>query len=115
MKLLKPQDNLTFEYEDLKLYIRPKATVKDRFELDMTGDWKDGSFTMSKTAYFLKLVELFVVGWDGVKDGSGKEVPYSFDTLQRLPSGKTDLLLLLGAFIAEKVGIISEPEPKKEG
>jgi hypothetical protein len=113
MELLKPQDNLTFEYEDVKFFVRSPATVKDRFELDMVGDWKDGKFTMSKSAYFLKLIELFVVGWAGVTQ-DGKDVPYAYATLmESFPNVKNDLILTLGAFIADKVGILPESEPKK--
>jgi|WetSurMetagenome_2_1015567.scaffolds.fasta_scaffold956070_1 hypothetical protein len=113
MELLKSQDNLTFEYEDVKFFVRPSASVKDRFEVDMVGDWKDGKFEMKKTAYFLKLVELFVVGWSGVTQ-DGKEVAYSYETLlNSFPNVKNDLILTLGAFIASKVGILPESEPKK--
>ena len=114
MELVKQLDNLEFVYEDVTFYIRPIATAKDRFEIDMTGDWKDGKFEMSKGDFFLKLIELFVVNWKGVtKDG--KKVPYSFKTFAELPNGKNDLILTLGGFIASKTGVLPEPDEKKEG
>lgn len=116
MELTKVQDNLVYPFEDVKFFVRTPATAGDRYELSMLGDWRDGKVVMKKGDYFLKVIELFVVGWDGVTEG-GKPVPYSYETfMRRFPvSPKQDLILTMGAWIAEKVGLLSIVEQKKEG
>lgn len=106
MELLKPKDNLTFSIGDVKFFIRPQMTVRDKLELDMLGDYDNGVFQVKKGDIIAKLVELFVVGWDGVTE-DGKPVPYSYRTFaERLPADMArDWMLNLGTFIFEQLGL----------
>ena len=106
MELVKAKDNLTYTINDVTFYIRADATVKDKFELDSAGEWKNGGYVMNVKTYWMKLIELFVTGWTGVTE-NGKDVPYSMEALMRLPAdGEQDWLLKLGSFIANSTGIM---------
>jgi hypothetical protein len=72
---------------------------------------------MAMGDYWKKMIELFVVDWKGVTE-DGKPVPYSYATLlTRLPADAVeDILLKLGSFISEKVGLHGKTDdPKKNG
>ena len=107
MELLKPKDNLAFSIGEVTFYFRPQLTVRDKFQLDMIGEYRDGVFTVTRGAVIEKLVELMVVSWNGVTE-DGKPVPYSFKTfIERLPADvSNDWILRLGGHILETVGLI---------
>jgi hypothetical protein len=106
MELLKGKDNLTFSVGDVKFFIRASATVRDKFAVDMTGTYENGVFKMDRVAFYHKMIELFVEGWDGVTM-DGKPVPYIFATfMDSFPADPTqDVVLKLGSFIATETGI----------
>lgn len=116
MELLKLEDNLTYQLGDVTFYFRGQMTADDKYELDMIGEWKNGTFEINRTAYFKKVVELFVTGWKGVTE-NGKDVPYSFHTLiTRLPGHMADdWLLRLSSEITTKVGIFAATDERKNG
>lgn len=106
MELVKAKDNLTYTINDVTFFIRSTATVKDKFDLDSAGEWKNGGYTMNVKTYWMKLIELFVVDWKGVTE-NGKAVPYSMEALLRLPAdGSQDWLLKLGSYIANETGVL---------
>lgn len=113
MELLKAKENLKYTIGDVTFLVRAQATVRDKFELDVAGDWnKDGKFVLNVGTAYRKLVELFVVGWEGVTQ-DGKPAPYSFDALMGLPADAvSDWILKLGTYIASTTGIIVGEEAK---
>lgn len=113
MELLKQQENAEFKIGDITFYIRTQMTVRDKFEMDIIGEYVDGHFQMKKGALIYKLVELFVVGWNGVTEDS-KPVPYSYETLiTRLPGDASkDIIIAIGSFIIDrlKIGVKADDE-----
>ncbi len=113
MELLKPKDNLSCTIGDVTFNIRPQMTVRDKFELDIIGEYKDGAMKITRGDLIHKLVELFVVNWSGVTQ-DGKPVPYSYDTLMnQLPADQTeDYIIKLGTFIVDAIGLLPKEAEK---
>ena len=92
---------MTFHY-------RSNLKARDKTELDLLGEMKNGRWTMDRSAYVKKIIELFVTNWEGVTE-DGKPVVYSYDVfMDRFPSGHggaVDLLVELSSAIGTSVGL----------
>lgn len=111
MELLKSKDNLSFQLGDVTFYIRSQMTVRDKFEMDMIGDYVNGKFSVRPADIYHKFVELFVCGWKGVTE-DGKDVPYSYQTfMQRIPGNVADdWILRIGSHIATELKLLPQPD-----
>jgi hypothetical protein len=111
MEVPKAKDNITYSIGDVTFHIRSQATVRDKFTVDVCGEWdNNGKFVLNHKAFYEKLVQLFVESWDGVTTDS-KAVPYSFEALMSLPADPSnDWILKLGTFIASNTGIMASQE-----
>lgn len=109
---LQKQGHHVFEWEDVKIKVRAHATAGDRFELNMLYDVDTkGRVEVPRRRFYVTVIERFVESWEGVNE-DGKPVPFSIANLERLPvKGTDDVILLLGAFIINRCGIL----PGKEG
>jgi|SRR5713226_5903531 len=112
MELLKPeQEPLKLIIGDVTFHVRSNLTARDKLAMDMIGEYVNGVFVLDKVSLFEKLIELFVVGWEGVTE-NGKPVPYSFKTfMTRFPGDVAqDWLLRLGGFIMDSLGLVKKAD-----
>jgi hypothetical protein len=116
MELVKQQEPLEFVYKDVTFIIRATATARDKFAVDMCGEFTDGKFVLDRVAFYHKLIQLFVTGWRGVTQ-DGKDVPYRYDTMMTLfpADPNLDVFLKLGTFIAAETGIFQAADDSKNG
>lgn len=120
MELIPDSPPARFPWKDAVILVKRRASVLDKFQLDMLGERKEeGGKLVAKFSQIelgRLLVRLFVVGWEGVTM-DGKDVPYSYELLEKsLPADRTeDFFLSLYAFIVKETDIFKRDiELKKD-
>jgi hypothetical protein len=112
MEIAKQNAPLEFKWKDITFQIRSTAMSGDKFAISMSSPIENGRQTFSLTAYYRKIIELFVIGWQGVTE-DGKDVPFSLDALGRLPvDANNDVFILLASFILNNTGFSADAERK---
>ena len=113
MELLEEQEPLKFKWEDAIFLVKPRATVYDKFNLDMSGrpEKVKGKLVAKFDNVELGrlLVKLFVIGWENVTL-KGKPVPYDYETLEKqMPADRTrDFYLAITDFIVKETDVFKK-------
>ena len=120
MELVQQPKALEFQWHDVRFFVRARATAEDRFEINLLYDVdkaQEGKVVVPRRALYLTLIERFVKGWEGVTQ-DGQAVPFTLDSLKRLPADQEDdVILYLGSFILNNTGLFvtREDGEKKKG
>jgi hypothetical protein len=113
MELLEDVEPLKFPWNDAFLLVKRRASVYDKFVLDMQGSREsiDGKLVarIDNIELGRVLVKLFVVGWENVTK-NGKAVAYSYDVLERqMPADKErDFYLAITDFIVKETDVFKK-------
>jgi hypothetical protein len=115
MELMKQEKPLELKFEDVKFYIKPRATAFDIFTLRMNSEMNDGVVSLSSKTYYNGVIKSFILGWEGVTI-DGKPVPYAWDLLITLfPKGKDkDVFFELLDFILKNTDLTYKQEELKK-
>jgi len=115
MELTKKKPDLKFTHKELTFTVRAVATAGDKYEIDCLYDVKGDGLEINRRMFYLTLIERFVTGWEGVTE-NGKPVPFSLANLLSLPyDHEDDIVIILGSWITNHVGIFKQADDKKKG
>ena len=80
-------ETTTWGWGDITFMIRTTVTAMDEFTIMNlpTEQHSDKKFYYKREEFFKKLIERFVLDWQGVTD-NGRVIPYSFEVLELLPA-----------------------------
>lgn len=99
-----------FEFEDIKIHVRSKASAEDAMQLEALSAEAVQNVHLGKLPKMgAEIVKMFVTGWTGVTR-AGVPVPYSYDAMVKgLPAAKADTFMpALCRFVAANVDILQK-------